>query len=141
MDSQDIWDDLWGSSKEEAPIKSSSFNSIKMAQYFQERLFAAPWSTGFAAVNIRALAGQLSQWKRNGATKEQVEDMINLYMTDPDCRGKVPGWQDFLARREQIAVSMTKVDATKQELDEYEARMAEYDEEAEMAAYLAGRNK
>lgn len=141
MDSQNIWDDLWGSSEEETPIKSSSFNSIKMAQYFQERLFAATWSTGFAAVNIRAMAGQFSQWKRNGATKEDIEEMINVYMIDSDCRGKNPGWQDFLSRREQIAQSIVQHNEKMEALDNYDKRMEEYDEEAEMAAYLAGRNK
>lgn len=141
MTSQEFLDDLWGSPEPEVPIKSSSFNSVKMAQYFQSSLFDAHWSTGFAAVNIRALAGQFAQWKKNGATTEQVTDMIDLYMLEPTFRGKVPGWQDFLNRREQLASYLSNTGEKTQPLDKWDAREAEYDDDAAMQEYLARRKK
>lgn len=132
MTSQNLWDDLWGSPEPEIPMKS--FNSIKMAQYFQERLFDASWSTGFASVDIRALSSQLVKWRNNGATAEDVTAMIDLYMSDNTMRGKVPGWKDFLYRREQLSEHLKKSVPS--------ASVEEgFDEDQAMKDYLARRNR
>lgn len=141
MTSHTLWDDLWGSPEPEVPIKSSTFNSVKMAQYFQRCLFDAYWSTGFASVNLKALSGQFAQWKKNGATSDQVTAMIDLYMLEPTMRGKVPGWQDFLSRREQLASYLSNTGEKSQEkpLDNWDRREAEYDEDEALRKYLARR--
>lgn len=145
MPSEDFLADLWGSPEPEQPLKSSksnSFNSIKLAQYFQSSLFDSYWATGFAAVNIKALAGQFAQWKKNGATVEEVTAMIDLYMLEPKMRGKNPGWQDFLYRREQLATSLASTGEKTQhtaELDKWDKLDEEYDDEAELRKYLESR--
>lgn len=106
MTAQNIWDDLWGSPEEEAPIKPSTYNSVKLARYFRHAITQAPWHRGFAMVNERALAGALAQWKSK-TNHDTVLSMMDAYMADETLRGKNPGWQDFLYRAEQIASSLT----------------------------------
>lgn len=142
MVSQNIWDDLWGSpDEEEAPIKSSTFNSITLAQYFQRQYSASKWLKGFASVNIRALAGQFAQWKKGGMSAEQVTSMIDAYMVESSLRGNNPGWQDFLYRSEQIAQYLGKSEQVQEELDKIDQEIEDFDEEAAMAEYLARRNR
>lgn len=101
MTSQDIWDDLWGSPKqEEIPVKSS-FNSVELAKYFQDKFIGAEWHSGFGMVNLKALAAQFAKW-RSRTDSATVRAMIDLYMTDASVRGKNPGWTDFLGHAEQI---------------------------------------
>lgn len=102
----DIWDDLWGSPEEEAPIKSSTYNSVKLARYFRDSFSRAKWHSGFGMVNERALAGALAKWKTR-TDHDTVISMIDTYMADETIRGKNPGWQDFLYKAEQIATSLT----------------------------------
>ena len=106
MTAQDIWDDLWGSPKEEEiPIKSS-YNSIELAKYFQDKFIEAKWHSGFGMVNMKALAAQFAKWKSR-ADSATVKAMIDLYMTDESLRGKNPGWTDFLGHAEQINAKLT----------------------------------
>lgn len=115
MTSQDLWDDLWGSPKEEEiPIKSS-FNSVKLAQYFQDKFIGATWHSGFGMVNVRALSGQIAKWKSR-TDSDTVKAMIDLYMEDSSLRGPNPGWTDFLRQAEQISARLNPV-AAKSEWD------------------------
>lgn len=134
MTSQNIWDDLWGSPEPEVPIKSS-YNSIHLAQYFQEELNRAPWYNGFGIINMRALAGQISKWKGK-VTHDQVKQMVDLYLSDRKYRSLTPSWLDFVARRDELVTSILQAGEKTQELDDYGKRMEEYDEEAEFTAYL-----
>lgn len=105
MNSQSIWDDLWGDSKEViAPV--SSYNSNKLARYFQDKYHAAPWNSGFGIINIRALAGAFVKWKGKHSA-DTVMVMIDLYMEDQRFRGKNPGWSDFLFHAEQLGKAAT----------------------------------
>jgi hypothetical protein len=105
LTTQNIWDDLWGSpKKEEVPIKSS-YNSIELAKYFQDKFIGAEWHSGFGMVNIQALAAQFAKWKSR-TDSATVRSMIDLYMTDAAMRGKNPGWQDFLGHAEQISAKL-----------------------------------
>lgn len=140
MPSQDFLDDLWGSPEPEVPIKSSPFNSIAMARYFQDSLLAAKWYHGFGIVNHAALAGQFARWKRAGVESDTVYDMIDAYMTDYTLRGKAPSWQDFLYQHEKIASSLLSTGG-KSQLDKYDVLEAEYDEEEAMRLYLERKNK
>jgi hypothetical protein len=140
MSSQVTLDDLWGSSEEEVPIKSS-FNSNVLAKYFQQKLLSSSWYTGFGIVNQRALAGQFAKWKKNNTEYATVVAMIDLYMSDYTMRGNVPGWQDFVYKRDKLASSISNTGEKSQSLDKWDALDAEYDEEAEMQAYLARRSK
>lgn len=100
--SQEFWDDLWGSpKKEEVPIKSS-YNSVKLARYFQDQFIGAPWHSGFGMVNLQALSAQFAKWKSR-TDSDTVKAMIDLYMSDASVRGKNPGWTDFLRQAEQIS--------------------------------------
>ena len=138
MVSQDAWDDLWGSSEEKAPTKSSSYNSVNLARYFQEQLLRSSWYRGFGVVNIQVLASQFAKWK-NVVTADRLTAMIDFYMNTADQRGNAPGWQDFVYRRDQLLSALLKSEEQEQELDNYELRMEEYDEEAELAAYFERR--
>lgn len=103
--SQDIWADLWGSPKEEeVPIKSS-YNSIHLAKYFQDKFLEAQWHQGFGMVNIRAMAGALAKWKSR-TDSDTVRAMMDKYMEDAQFRGRNPGWQDFLYNAERIAEAL-----------------------------------
>jgi hypothetical protein len=108
LTSQEIWDDLWGSpNKKEVPIKSS-FNSVALAKYFQDKFIGAKWHSGFGMVNIQALAAQFAKWKSR-TDSDTVRAMIDLYMTDASVRGKNPGWTDFLGHAEQINTKLNPV--------------------------------
>ena len=106
MTSQDIWDDLWGSpKKEEIPIKSS-YNSVELAKYFQDKFIGATWHSGFGMVNVQALAAQFAKWKAR-TDSATVRAMVDLYMEDASFRGKNPGWTDFLGQAELINAKLT----------------------------------
>lgn len=139
MTSQDFLDDLWGSSKEEAPAKSSTFNSVKLALYFEHKLQDSSWYTGFGIVNRRALAGAFARWKQSGLTSDQAYAMVDAYMGHADLRSKAPGWQDFINRRDAILAHLTK--HLHEPVDKWADAEAEYDEEAAMKAYLERKNK
>lgn len=140
MPSQDFLDDLWGSPEPEVPIKSSTFNAVKMAKYFQDSLLAAKWYHGFGIVNHRALAGQFVQWRKAGVVADTIYEMIDAYMRDYKLRGEAPSWQDFLYRREKIATSLAST-GEKTQLDTYDALEADYDEERAMKEYLERKNR
>lgn len=115
MTSQEFWDDLWGSpEKEEVPIKSS-YNSVKLAKYFQDKFIGAPWHAGFGMVNLQALAAQFAKWKSR-TDSDTVKAMIDLYMEDVSLRGKNPGWTDFLRQAEHINARLNPT-AVKSEWD------------------------
>ena len=115
MTSQEFWDDLWGSPKEEeVPIKSS-YNSVALAKYFQDKFIGAPWHAGFGMVNIQALAAQLAKWKSR-TDSDTVRAMMDLYMEDSSLRGKNPGWTDFIRQAEQISARLNPI-AVKSEWD------------------------
>lgn len=99
--SQNIWDDLWGSSSKEETAPKSSFNAMELAKYFQSEFQNAQWHSGFGLINVRALAGAIAKWKSR-SDADTVRSMINLYMSDASVRGKNPGWTDFLVQAEQI---------------------------------------
>lgn len=123
MTSQDIWDDLWGSPKEEEVPTKPSFNSVELAKYFQDKFIGATWHSGFGMVNIQALAAQFAKWKSR-TDSATVRSMIDLYMTDASVRGKNPGWTDFLGHAEQISAKLSP----QSEEDEWE-RLARLEEE------------
>lgn len=139
MTSQNIWDDLWGSPEPEVPIKSS-YNSVHLAQYFQQELLATSWYKGFGIVNLRALASQIAKWKGK-VTADQVRAMVDLYMASPKHRSTNASWQDFVYRRDELAASLLETEEKTQVVDNYAQRMEEYDEEAELAAYLERRKR
>lgn len=114
-----IWDDLWKKSEPETK-KPSSYNSMQLAVYFQERFIAAPWQNGFGLINVRALAGSLAKWKSH-AEHATVLAMIDRYMDDPEVRGKNPGWQDFLYHAEAISAKL-KPEVKKDKWDLLEER-------------------
>jgi hypothetical protein len=124
--SQDIWDDLWGDSKEEEIAPKSSFNSIKLAQYFQEQFMKAPWQKGFGIVNLRVLGAALAKWKTT-ADSDTVKAMIDRYMSDPDMRGTNPGWPDFLYHAEQIAASLSNTGEKTQLKDKWDLMEEEWE--------------
>lgn len=109
MTSQNIWDELWGDSEKEEIAPKSSYNSVKLAQYFQTKFFSAAWHSGFGMVNQRALAGALAKWKPR-TDSDTVKVMIDRYMDDESFRGKNPGWQDFLYNAERISESLKPVE-------------------------------
>lgn len=125
MTSQNIWDDLWGSPQPEVPIKSS-YNSNELARYFQDRLHEAIWYSGFAMVNLRALAGSLAKWKTT-ADPDTVRAMIDRYMADKSFRGKNPGWQDFLYNAEKIATSLANTGENTQQKDKWDLMEEEWE--------------
>lgn len=106
--SQEVWDDLWGDSKEEEIAPKSSFNSIELATYFRKIFQAAKWS-GFGVVNICTFAAALTHWKTK-TDSATMRSMMDLYVTDASLRGKNPGWQDFLYRAEQISAKLTVIE-------------------------------
>jgi hypothetical protein len=115
MTSQEFWDDLWGSpKKEEVPIKSS-YNSVMLAKYFQDKFIGAPWHAGFGVVNLQALAAQFAKWKSR-TDSATVRAMIDLYMQDSSLRGKNPGWTDFIRQAAQISSRLNPI-AAKSEWD------------------------
>lgn len=140
MTSQEFLDDLWGSSEEKVPTKSSTFNSLKIAQYFQDQLQRSSWYTGFGIVNLRALAGQIARWKTTGLTAETAYAMVDAYMNNHKLRSKAPGWQDFINKRDIIATSLLDLGENTQ-LDNWDAAEENYDEEAAMRAYLERKGK
>jgi hypothetical protein len=101
------WGDLWDDSDKEEIVPQSSFNSMKLAEYFRKRFQAAAWS-GFGVVNSRAMAGSLTNWK-DKTDSDTMMSMMDLYMKDASLRGKNPGWQDFLYRAEQINAKLHPV--------------------------------
>jgi hypothetical protein len=139
MVSDEFLIDLWGSPEPEVPIKSSVFNSITLTKYFQDRLLSSSWYKGFGIVNQRAMAGQLSQWKRLGVPADTVYAMIDLYMEDYTMRGKSPSWQDFIYQRDKLASSLPNT-GDKSQLDTDPLLEADYNPEEAMRQYLAERN-
>lgn len=139
MTSQDFLDDLWGSPKEETPAKSSSFNSVKLALYFEHKLQESSWYTGFGIVNRRALSGTFARWKQTGLTSEQAYAMVDAYVGHADLRGSVPGWQDFINKRDTVLQHLTK--NLHEPVDKWTTAEAEYDEEAAMQEYLKRKGK
>lgn len=131
MNSHNLWDDLWGSPEPEKPLKSSGYNSVTMANYFQSLLVKQSWYKGFGIGNIQALSGHLARWKKSGLSKEDLYSMMDSYMKIAH-RSANPGWQDFVAKRDQL-ISVVRVVDTEPEDD--------YDEEKAMREYLARRNK
>jgi len=105
LSSQEFWDDLWGSSKEEEIPTKSSYNSVELAKYFQNKFIGASWHSGFGMVNIQALSAQFAKWKSH-TDSATVRTMIDLYMKDSSLRGKTPGWSDFLSHAEQISARL-----------------------------------
>lgn len=101
----DLYKELWGSSEEEDPVVP--FNGMTLAKYFKQRLERSMWS-GFAMVNLTALAAQFNRWKGK-VDPDTIKACIDLYMDDPELRGKNPGWQDFLYRLEQIHAKLGAV--------------------------------
>ena len=107
MTADEAWNDIWGDSdKEITPM--SSYNSMKLAQYFRNKFQAASWNQGFGVTNMKALAGAFAQWKGKQEAVT-VMAMVDKYMADPSLRGKNPGWSDFIFRAEQIAASLSSV--------------------------------
>lgn len=84
-----------------------AWNATKMAQYFEKKLFEAKWHRGFVSVNIGALSTQFIKWRNRGKTEEEVQSLIDLYMTVESSRGSNPGWRDFLSRADRIAATVT----------------------------------
>lgn len=138
MTSQDFLDDLWGS-PEEAPAKSSTFNSVKLATYFEHKLQSSKWYTGFGIVNRKALAGSFARWKQTGLTSDQAYAMVDAYMDNASLRSNVPGWQDFINRRDMIIQHLNK--HLHPEVDKWSELEEDYDEDAAMKAYLERKRK
>jgi hypothetical protein len=101
----DLYKELWGSPEEEIPVVS--FSGMALAKYFKMKLDRAIWS-GFGMVNLTALAAQFNRWKGK-VDSDTIKSCIDLYMDDPELRGKNPGWQDFLYRLEQIHAKLNEV--------------------------------
>src|SRR5437899_6556924 len=144
MDSQSIWDDLWGSPELEKPLKSSGYNSVKMAQYFQQLLISQAWYKGFGIVNIQALAGQLSKWKRTGLESDTLYAMMDAYMGRGQFLSVTSSWQNFVASRDDLLKVVTSISNTggKTQLVDTssEEDYDDFDEDKAMRDYLARRN-
>lgn len=135
MTSQNLWDDLWGSPELEKPLKSSGYNSVKMAQYFQQYMVGDNSYTGFGIVNIQALSSQMARWKKSGLAQDVLYAMIHRYFETT----KTPTWQDFVTKRDTLLAEVTTVDETPEV--KYDDSVDEFDEEQAMRDYLARRNK
>lgn len=131
MTSQDFLDDLWGSSEEKTPTKSSKYNSVDLSIYFRDSLINASWYKGFGIVNLRALAGQFAKWKKTGLTRDQAYGMVDAYMSTYTLRGNAPGWQDFVNNRDKILGAV----------DKKPEAVEEWDEDKAMQEYLARRKR
>lgn len=108
--SQEFWDDLWGSPKEEE-VPSKSFNSVTLAKYFREEMLKSKWYKGFGMVNILALAKAIKAWQDQG--EDRVKQLIDKYLTDDTVRGRNPGWQDFLYNAEKVAEALDRMPSVK----------------------------
>jgi hypothetical protein len=139
MNSQSIWDD-WGSPESELPLKSSGYNSVNMAHYFQQCLAKATWYRGFGIVNTQALSGSFAKWKKTGLTSDTLLDMIHSYMDTAKLRGSAPGWKDFIYQRDKLLEYVTKP-APSIDMVEEDDYADTYDEDQAMRDYLERRNK
>lgn len=113
MSFDNVWA-MWQDEEDSTPSPAIGFggrekvkwNALKMAQYFEKKLFDAKWHRGFVVVNVRALSTQLTKWRNSGRSEEEVRNLIDKYMSDEKNRGQSPGWQDFLYRAEKIAATV-----------------------------------
>jgi hypothetical protein len=127
MTAQEIWDDLWGDSDKEEIVPKSSYNSMQLAQYFQEKFMAVPWQKGFGIVNLRALSGALTKWKTT-TDSDTVKQLIDIYMEDQQFRGVNPGWKDFLYHAEKIAASILNTGENTQGVDKWSKMEEEWEQ-------------
>lgn len=128
MSFSDVYDELWGA-EEASP---SPFNANELARYFRDALQKADWHSGFATVNVLALASQIKRWSKTHEP-DTVKTVIDAYMSDGQWRGKNPGWRDFLVQADRIATSLLKPEQKKQE-DKWDLL------EKELEAKYAGSN-
>jgi hypothetical protein len=79
-----------------------------LAVEFEQLVRQQPWA-GPSPVNKAALARNLSQWKRDGLSADQIRAMMQRYVA-PDYRrakGKTP-WIDFLGQRHKLLAASAK---------------------------------
>lgn len=76
---------------------------MALAIEFERAVRAADWDAGPSPVNRAALARNLSAWKRDGVSADQVRRMITRYVTDSGVRstGRTP-WIDFVGKRHKL---------------------------------------
>lgn len=116
--------DLWADEVE--IVVPDSFNSMKLAKYFQEKFIGAPWNRGFGVVNLVSLAAGIAKWKsrQDAAT---VTALIDKYMEPATERGKNPGWADFLYRAEQLSASLSYTGDLAQPKDKWDLMEEEWE--------------
>jgi hypothetical protein len=97
----------------QAQLDSPMALALELAQQIR----TADWDGGPAPVNAAALARNLSAWRRDGTTADQIRWMITRYVHDPSMRttnGKAP-WIDFISKRHKLlaqSVRATQAQAT-----------------------------
>lgn len=90
------------------PVRSQAQldTPLALAIELDTQLREADWDPGPGPVNRTALARNISAWKRDGTTADQIRDMITRYVHDATMRdpGKVP-WIDFINKRHKLLAS------------------------------------
>jgi hypothetical protein len=79
-----------------------------LAFEFDKLVRQQPWA-GPSPVNRAALARNLSQWKRDGVSADQIRAMMQRYVA-PDhhrVKGKTP-WLDFIGQRHRLLAASAK---------------------------------
>lgn len=86
---------------------------MALAIELDRQIRAAGWNAGPAPVNRSGLARNLSTWKRDGVSADQIRDMINRYVSDTSMHGTgKPPWIDFINKRHKLlAVAARAVEA------------------------------
>lgn len=78
-------------------------SAMRLALDFRNALALDPGVWGPDPVNVRALAGSFSRWKREGVTTSDVSRAIMLYASVPGLRNPaLPPWRDFLSQRNNL---------------------------------------
>lgn len=81
---------------------------MALAVHLDQQLRHAGYA-GPAPVNRAALARNISAWKKDGLTADQIRDMIRQYVADPGGRNvtRAP-WIDFINRRHQLLAATSR---------------------------------
>jgi hypothetical protein len=96
------------SPRKRARTQAQADSAGSLAIEFDQLVRQQPWA-GPSPVNRAALARNLSQWKRDGLSADQIRSMMQRYVA-PDYRrakGKTP-WIDFLGQRHKLIAAGAK---------------------------------
>lgn len=102
------------------PVRSRAQldSPMALAGELASALRNANWDAGPSPVNMGALARNISAWKRDGVTADQIRAMIARFVSDAGMRtaAKTP-WIDFVGKRHKLLAleSRAAVTATVEE--------------------------